>query len=795
MDELNVSNNTNQQQSTSTDTASIMSNLTAVAPISSQVVDDFQPDPKWEFTPLEKASLDCIEMEAPIYDTDNNDHQLEQNIVSPSQDRDKLRVTSDNEESARTEQQEEPHAPTGENESHTRHDSVTKITQDLTDEIREFDSGGSDLQQMSNMSVVEHTIEDMDQGTVASEEIIENRHHVVVESNIVPSNNSLESAASSRIDDRSRGALYTSKTELKQAASEHYKVNDSKEETTLVNSASNFLCQASVDAQMEKVIDNVVELGGGHHFEQVFDRAEDEAKVLESIRREITSDRSSMEIMADVALQQLPLVTETITAPAKSKLSAHITDDKQASVEKNTSEKVSSEYDDLNTSSAKPQGSEENVKSDEITFEEVVLSSDTNGVKSDGLIFNAQGSIDQKFKIKETVVDEVSSSLSIPTDSEQIEPMVEEPPPPELNKQTVHDDRAKNVDITVEPVDKIDEHIKEIHLNPIIEEASSAGESDDNEIRAIHRASNQTKFVTEESIAQAIIHSTHEEESQVEVKSASSDVDQHSKPEPSRRRSARSKAKVVEEKDTEKIQKPEIKEKSGLLKGLARKQRKEEVEDIDNPIEFAEEKVDESTQGQKPIQDEETEHIGTGQKRVETQPEESIKHGEEDDHEIKAQPIQPVRSKRDRTSKKPAAEDSTPKEESVKRQAKRSRMTLDSDHNKSYEAAKNTPMIKLPTPRSRATISTSNPSTRPTPPSQKRKRSPSPDANDRMASNEKTYTCSECNFSTDRLNNLVFHYTKSYCPGKCQMVEVMKADIIKQQQTPKGNKNKRLTRS
>lgn len=775
MEELNSTVNNGQQQS-AVETVPIISSLTAVAPISASDV-DFPTDSKWEFTPLEKASLDCIEVDTQAFSSGNGDQQQEH----VKDDRNKSELASDAKVSKPNEQKQqakEQHALI--ENSEPQHATLMDLNASDIIETGTKDKKSTNTSNDEDLKTDDQE-EKMDQAANMADQVIISRELTEIEDTSTISNIFSKNSAETPVNAEPNKAIGPTNRNV-----DHNKQNDdekrsylAKDDTPQPTQGANFLSQGSqMDAHMERLIDNVVELGGGHNFEQDFGHSADKAKVVESIHREITSDRSSMEIMADIALQQLPLDTAPQTTAQTSVLTS--IDDKKPE-ENIIPVKTDAAINDLNDSRSHDCKDE---------FQETARSEDEGANQSDDSPKESKEQKESPFKhdtadqimesegvgdIVETFVEEASSTTSLPTLGE-VEPTIEEPSLVEVEASA--QEHGLNSDILVEPVDKVGENVREVDLVPVIEEAPSAEDSDGTEKEKEKGASSLKKSKVEFASISEAIEKTDESHQEAVPEEQTSKLDT------SRRRSGRSRAKP-EEKPTEST--PTV-ETCGRTQTRGRNSVKKVTgTPVHNETSMSVE-VDKARNAQDETPTKEPSGLAPATNEMEL---------EKDDSESKKidEVSTTTRARRTRAPQKPVEEAPQLQEEPAKRQTKRSRSSLDSELNKSLETSKNTPLIKLPTQRSRATISTSNPSTRPPPePAQKRKRSPSPDVEASFSSTDKKYTCCECNFSTDRLNNLVFHYNKGFCLGKCQMVEVMKADIIKQQQTPKGNKNKRFAR-
>jgi len=738
--DYNSSNINSDHLTPNMELSSAMTNLTAAAPISSQVVDDFQPDAKWEFTPLEKASLECIELDAAPYETEHNDQQLDQCAGSLSHKKDDPAAFEQVEINTST----NLHTQDYPNEETKLHQDTLKLSENPVD----------------------------NQTTVALDTFVDHEPQNVVEIQTTLPSMAKETEQSTPCGSTSTKADCQPGTSNQRTAGGDEQDDPIKEDIHIAS--NNFSNQASVDAQMETVIDNVVELGGGHSFGQDFSRAEDKAKVLESIHREITSDRSSMEIMADIALQQLPLLTETVNAPSAKPASIPIVPQEAPEKTEKLNQIDAETKPDLNAGSLDPQ--ETDVKltpvgdsDQEIITQEVVISEniDSNEHQSEQSIVNEVISVNDKTNTEETIETLVHEPAEITRDQLH-EEQSNEQESADVESQSINQvANPERSETMVQPTETVEETQQDkVDSSPLVEEVTSVEERQDPDTMNLPTSMN--KEITQENPSVS--------ESVEEIDSEHASVSG-----PGRRRSGRARTKVEDKtRDSVEVETPR------KASGRTRVSRESRVE-----VQPKEAEVEES-------QGEDVDAAQDTAPQTEVVAEENGEEAEVSesraplDNEVASKSARPVRA---RVSKKFEVEESMSYEEpKIKKASKRSRVALEGDLNKSYDASKSTPLIKLPTQRSRATISTSNPSTRPTPNPSKRKRSSSPEMDESFGLMEKKFACCGCNFSSDRLNNLVFHYTKAYCPGRSRMHEVMKADIIKQQQTPKGNKNKRVAR-
>lgn len=596
------------------------------------------------------------------------------------------------------------------------------------------------------------------------------------------------------------------------------------------------MSQSSVDAQMETIIGHALELGGGHQFSQAIG-SEDKEKALEHIQKEIFGCKNPMESLAEVASlqatmmstttpetnptsiidpnQQLDQTTKTetiIEQEPKTDLrtkqnpedkevkeeSEPTVDDKPEELQAQTIEVTKTEP---NTTRNELEASEQDVKTreDAEPSKEDLVPNTTTVMDED----SNRGSNDTISSLEQTIQDEILKSCPKETNSKskaQTAPMAD----------VVEEQSAiieETVEVIEEPVEEADVANLIEQPTPIVEEASSGDE-------AVKQAAGEDKDTDNEVIVEKPEVEVIRRQLVEDTGCADQDMVVKEQEEPVTRRSAR-KVKPKKEIDEEQPKQVEVKRPVRTNRGrkasvkesdastpgeVGQGEKPTPLGDIPKEVEQRnieatstdETKVDEPVKDDPPKGDE---------SNVEPRPasaESEVKLvGQEPDNqdkELSPEPQISVRSLRTRTPKrKPEVEEKEEPDEKVeipKKQMKRSRVS--DEHNKTIatSSGRSAPTIKLPY-KSRSTISSSDPAIR-------------PDTRYEVSYHDggvnRKFKCDKCKYSTDNLNNIAFHHKMTdsalgfKCPGLLKAAEEQRAEIIRLQQTPKGNKKKSYSR-
>lgn len=763
-----------------TTTASIVSAMTAVSqsmPITSDI-DYFEPDSKWEMTTLEKASYD------------NNDIYTATNSL-------------DNQpQEQRQQQQQQTQQENGKNHevSSSERDHVERQpSQEHIDSVQSGQSEQSDLQKLNaNTKGISTDICAPKNSDTSAADL-----HSPIDATATPP----QPARSDKSDlIQSSNKQVTHCLESRDMASRQSEVPQipqnpaiesqiSEVERSSDGGTSNVcLSQSSVDAQMAKVIEDAIDLVGGHQFTQSLKQLEDREKAVEDIHREIVGCRSNpMNLIADVASKQ-PTLAETHARPNPQ--GKH---DTQAN-NSMTPDGLVSSTDLKTTREIVPRGEENFTASPAIEISER-SQVDNRFQDVDALKTLSEGAAAGTSKREVSTSEEASSNKHV---TEACSPRSEGSDV--ISEASKNELKSDPIQIEHSPAQSEDDNSVE-QLNCIVEEVIEVIEkptATTNEAAQIHNE--QPKSIVEQapSADESEKNDTKEDnpnsekvESPPELKSP-----EHADSRSLTRRSSR---KV---KPTEKIseEEPIVDSSSRRVSGRARKTIKvtdsKEIEPkkkLEEPVasvstsEFEKSDCSKQEGGAKEVEsainEEKVADEGKGTKRVVRRNEKQVRVQIAEEvasaDEISPEPQKQARSMRTRTPKRSLEEDSPSSE--PRKQIKMCRGVSD-ELNKSFEVAKNTPIIKLPFKSSRATISTSDPASRPDPHHQQ--------TSNYEISAKGRFQCNDCKYSTDRLNNIVFHYKEPSgvsgirCPGVSRRAQEQMENIIKLQQTPKGNKRK-----
>lgn len=763
-----ISNSNNQTQQPATTIVSTLTTVSHVTPLTSQVDDEFEPDSKWEITTLEKASYDCCD----IY----MDTSLDSQQPQTANGNDEQEPSQQPEQQLNLQEQQQlkqPSDTSNEKESQNIKEQikdsarlVEKPYQVVTPEITyhqpvvstENNDCFISLHSMVN-AAPETSNETLPAVTTQPGEEVTKSDDGKVEQNNRTDKTNKQLETSHQVTSE-KGAVDRQIGQKQHPTSDGSGMNTDQPSE---GSSNCVLSQSSVDAQMETVIDHAVELGGGHQFSQALGQ-EDKEKAVENIQREIIGFRNPMESLAEVASQQ-PIMTEGLkveekrpvnqppesTASTSAKVPSHETDLRQ---KKNS-------VPEEETTSQQPQAKDNGEDAS-------VAAKSPNRQKASGTLVNE----DHGDSGTEEGIVATKERWNIPNKKES-SPIVEEPNAnveeiaPKRSNSVVEDaasvveEAARIVEETVEVVEgsigAVEDPAASDQPCPVVEEAPSADESDNEKGSEKESADADVLIIDQGQAAKLIEESSKEDRMEVEGHSEST----------TRRSSRKVKAK------REVVESPKLEARRSSVRSRGRKDA-----DTEKNPEIVDDVVEENVKmGADEVDNDEKAHSDSDEKleQIVTEP-------------VNASPKQgrPSRSMRTRAPKRPLEEES-PQVETNRKCVKRSRGT--DEHNKSYEATKNTPTIKLPY-KSRATISTSDPATR----SDTRY-----EVYDHDGGSNRKYRCNNCRYSTDRLNNIVFHHKRSNefvsgvrCPGVLRAAEEQRAEIIRQQQTPKGNKRRSL---
>lgn len=802
-------NDINQQLSDMSTT--IVSSLTTATPITSEIVSDFEPDPKFEITPLEMASYDCQD----IYSTNLIEPHQQQPLGNNNGSGEVQNETQQRPEhltqleQVPTEQQQQPHdtlAPnppqyqqSGANSSamsqyHTNAESKPTVE---TQQQKQTDE-----KQISNQEVV---INDC-KSELAEKNITTSQAVVVPETSISHTQAELvvprDSGSTEHLAQPVNKSDNETKTEGTSASIPVHQQLDfdinaslSVGDHAIKNSDTSHLfslSQTSVDAQMEKVIDNIVELGGVHQFPQSLGHLEGREELFATIHREITGERSSIDLIADVASRQQSIEITPAIAPEQN---TQVEDKvfKETATEKEAAEQM--DVDQTETEEKiieepiiEEAVIEEPIVEEKVTMESVVDQKVSHKDESDRHVSHEH--VTEKHVAREHPSEEHVSEERVaetPVTEEQVteesvtgeqvaeEHVVEENLFNNSSEEKITEEKIAEEKIIEQTTEEVitEQKVTEQKVakeeitdeQPTNEMVTAAGESITKE--CINGENSTDEKVTEDMV---VDDKTGQEKETIAPEKASDDKASEQKITEKVTREKVTRAKVSEKKVAEKIpDETKNEEKISRPRRTRGKKVEEKVPEEPCPAPVKEQPKEDLIESAKHPVEHSTEQ-NSGEDSVQKTNVESIEPVERKERQS--------RSLRPRATLKRAHDDEAPKEdppkvEPPKKQLKKSRGAT----------SEQAPMIKLPNYRPRATISTSDPVTR-----LDKLFEPAPASTVQPESDKKFFVCHNCGYATVRLNNLVYHSTKSYCKGKLHMGEVMKADIIRQQQQAKNKR-------
>jgi len=675
MDDLNDAIGSNNQQNTIVSTiTTVTGNGANVTRISSQTIDDYEPDPKWEITTLEKASYDCEDM---YIDTLPNQHEPESSSDTVQQP---THLSADDEESSQTVEHDRRTEEQPEREL-----SPTKLIED--DSLSAPPTVGNNIELHSMMNAEPEAFEE------APSEEEKTQLEDVTENAAVTADDTTNTFSHNEGGDQESTHSEASPNQIE--TSQDSKIRDNHQTPTTDSGADPahrqdetafntcLLSQSSVDAQMEKVIDNIVELGGCQQFAHSLEQTEsivDEEKEVEHIQREIGGERNS--------------VVDTTEANVYEKLDELIPEPESTN---------------LDAPEERPQRSHD-LKEELKESESKATSSISESKRTD-----PTDSEEQALPGVDQILDDAPLSP-------QVEPVDNPKEQPPVESETQEAQKAEEK-ISV-PKDLRDEVVEEKDADLQAKEIQENDESTPDQLNSVENKE-QEKPVNIESPPK---EEEVSEEKRIQVEMIESKIE-------TRRRISK-RAKVA----------------------LQAKERKEE-------------KID---GGGESVQ---IEH--------KPQPEDEDVVGDESEQVPMLDRVTKVSIPLTRTSRalRRPVEQEPPLVRSERKPSKRSLGRIET------EDTKNEPVIKAKkTSRpalSRATISTSAPSVKPD-------KHRSTDTSFTDESTSKKYSCERCKYSTDRLNNIVYHKKTS-----CEFTIKNFSDQVEQWkqklQSPKSN-NKRSSR-
>lgn len=748
-----------------------VSTIPSATPITSEIISDFEPDPKFEITPLEKATFDCND----LFLQDNNSSELAQQSENGKQEQyesqgsGNVLVSQDSGVQQTSSDEKEPDArptTTKKGRSGIKHpvdsqgvsgkscensEHLTTSSNDISSKINDCPSSSGRHESDADHLTATISVEE----SIAASALVQVAEGQAMKGDPIEPQNAKDS-------NTDRQQQYSAIETPHQA--DRIQAAEESEHANYLYSLS----QTSVDAQMEKVIENIVELGEGHEFSHSLSQVEDREKLLESIHREITSVQSSIDLIADVASKQQSIEispTEQLRKPVEN--AGNQKEPNNSAQYHNTDLKTSKTLTTRAEDKPSPLDNAVKVQTDDTIEMNVPMEAETVGNRSDNI----------------TKASEIESCE--PTELLEVKPkpIIEEPLAPsdleaadtELEKLEPKEDKKEEV--SVEPLESADEAVEPLNSEPVIEEAPSADESDANQ-------ADKESINGKESAEMPLKRVSKELSVEVETEESSAIADT------GRRKSGR-RVKAVVRETVEVSNTEELRKSSRRLSSRKRPIEVEQPTEMKVVTEMEQHKVpkDETNNVSDTNQNISSDYEKGSEREIEKV--EQVNESRDEDigearakkadavEDVMPEPMdeavrRPSRSLRVRAPKR-LLEEESPKADLPKKQVKRSRGASD-DLNRSSEPSRSTPTIKLPTLKSRMTISTSDPSSR-------------PGAHKERVSvtlaTDKKYVCHQCGFATDRLNNMVYHSTKSYCEGKTEMAEMMKNDIIKQQQAKK----------
>lgn len=805
----------NDPSATATSGASV-STMPTATPIASEIISDFEPD-SYEITPLEKVTFDCNDSLVMQDDTPSGLVLQPENGKQQEQPDEKKSLETTYEAQV---SQDSGLQQSSSDEKSADEKNLTKPPKENGDPVAEENSNrnanGDQLIASSNdissrindcASVSDKHESDADHltATISVEESIAASALVQVAEGQPLKAADIETTSNTKDSNGDQQRQYSA-IETQQQHSDRVPTAEESEHASYLFSLS----QTSVDAQMEKVIENIVELGEGHEFSHSLSQVEDREKLLESIQesiRDVPSVKSSIDLIADVASKQQFIEISPSESDKPSEGTSKQNVQAKPTHDNNIDLSVSASSATKNEDKTCSEGKAEKVQDEDVTAKESPVPSQTETAdkpQNEEIVMETVEELapdkietveEQEAQVEEPVaVESGDDSKSDEGEEVQVEPIIQEQDdaPEEVGpeggqeaEKSESGDKKADADIVVEPLGSSDEAGEPMNLEPVVEEASSADESE----KAIKEPVEPTESAAVASEKPVEEHVEKTQDSSTEPSQANAGADQHASPDVGRRKSSRKPKptkEIIEERQnledsrrssrrvsSRKRPAEEDAEAKDVASAKPPETREEEAEKIDNVVQESapEQKADQKMSSKRRKKAEESEIMEFEESKVEKAASPVEKEEVAIPDPVSEKNERPSRSLRVRAPKRPIEEES-PKVEPPKKQVKRSRGTPDF-LNQSSEPQKSTSAVKVAPLKTRMTISTADPSTR-------------PGAHKERAAmlepSDKKYLCQQCDYATDRLNNLVYHKTKSYCKGKHEMAEIMKNDIIKQLQ-------------
>lgn len=696
MDIPSGANNNDTNQQLSELSAPIVSTLTSATPITSEIVSDFETDQKFEITTLEMASYDCQD----IYTTTNlneeqsNSEQLSANSANSEEVHDITQQQTDDLVQA------EQVILVGHRNPHHVIESHVSLEQAATTEfegtVQNTEGSGSKSPGEQQVEIREEQVSLIT--SVETSEPNDCKAEEPVGDNLANANSS---SAHAQAESTTQPDPIVAMQPCKVDNTIHGKAQDLKSNTVadgtsgdqairnLDELATFSLSQTSMDAQMEKVIDNIVELGGVHQFQQSLGRPEGKDEILASIHREITSERSSIDLIADVACRQKSIELEPIMEQEQNPITAK-KESNLMSIDVQAKEIMNTTF-EPEMHPAPEQRNQSKTENQLVQGESNLSEIEVQPMHEEADLPEIVGQLEQ----------EAPNQTQMDSQPEQFE-----------LKQTEHEE--PNQSGPLEPKQP------EFMSSPDLEKTKQP----DMKSESASKRTRRTKVA--------------------------------SQPTPKRSRQFEMESQPIQEKpDQIEIDSQTVQDGPHQSEMESKPDQEEPNSDLNKPAEHSAENLTDSTSNDNSVQEtvDETGQLAErfGRRQRSLRPRESLK----------------------RTHVETTTQETPPKAEPPKKQLKKSRTSA-------KDAA---PTIKLPNFRSRSTISTSDPVSR-----LGKKYETTTLISVVQVETEKKFKCHQCGYATDRLNNLVYHSTKSFCTGKLQIGEVMKADIIKQQQQAKNKR-------
>lgn len=724
MEETNDAISSRQEQQPTT----IVSTMTTVTgngtQVDPQTLEDFESDSKWEnFTTLEKASYDCSAIYNDNLQVANSDHLAEVSSESFN----------------KQEQQNLPHSSIGITPQEQQHTQDTETDLGKNEEMEaEFTNKemveDEDNCQEENLSTKEQNNSLDNEGVVEYHSMMnaapETAEEVSVQEETQPQPQEPEQLAEMDVklqeeEEEEEDSEPATNHSENQPTDEKVNANisnntDSNEAlpNASMDDGASILSQTSVDAQMERVIDNIVELGGCQQFGQTLEQQGgllDREKEVEDIQREIREQN-----VVNERQEELTNVESQI-------------ENQQASVEpeKHTRFGGLTQQFDLKLTQ-------------KVDTKEVERSSETK----------MQEEIDQKDAI-EGQRNREASSPSHETKTSIVPPKEQEKAKAPLEENVVEEtaNETAKVRVNLDVADHVEENSQEHGVGE--KKVISSEEEVDRQVEKQEKkprrgSSRKNESSSGQNAEDNKIEDPPKQEVQAERRS-------------SRRIKVPSKVKEDEVNEppttTPRRRKVEIEEKEPPKSS----KKKEDKKAKDSKGQDEEEKV---AQEETPAADDE------------------CKEKEKEKEKISQVAVKPVRGVRAARTTRKSMPAELPKVKLERKSIKRS-LEKDDSYDKSVQ-----PVIKNPAVVSRSSAASAAKSTVPTSaPSSgtKTKAQMSPNLHE-----SKKYQCEHCSYSTDRLNNIVYH-KKSSCSYAqkhfAESVEKWKQTL----QSPKSN-NKRSSR-